>query len=289
MPRRLQMRIKCDFMDYHYWCKMDRKSIRKKTFSNRVWMRNIFRMASMCLYSLIIYMRILQDYEYRGYIFMGKSKNFFLCSLASLCALSLYAQDNDTLKSNNIARKQNTEVSTMPSTNQKLGFANHEVLKRQEILLVGLSVRTNNKQEVNKLDGKIFPLIRKYFHEAPVGKIPHRKTPGTTYCAYTDYESDEHGDYTYFIGEEVTSFDGNIPEGFQTLRIPAQTYAKFTTNSDPMPDVLLKAWKTIWSSSPSDLGGKRTYTTDFELYDERAADHQNIVLDLYIAINAKNL
>ncbi len=52
-----------------------------------------------------------------------------------------------------------------------------------------------------------------------------------------------------------------------------------------MPDVIVNAWKKIWEMSPKDLGGKRSYQTDFEIYDERAADHQNIVLDLYISIN----
>ncbi len=160
----------------------------------------------------------------------------------------------------------------------------HTILEKPEIYLVGICVRTNNKQEVNKMDGKIFPLVKKYFHEALAEEISNRKNPGTTFCAYTDYASDEHGDYTYFIGEEVTAFDESLPEGFQTLTIPAQTYAKFTTKPDPMPDVLLKVWNTVWNISTQDLGGKRTYVTDFELYDERAKDHQNTVLDLYIAI-----
>ena len=160
----------------------------------------------------------------------------------------------------------------------------HAVLKKPEIRFVGICVRTNNKQEVNKMDGKIFPLVEKYFHGALAEKILHRKNPGTTLCAYTDYESDEHGDYTYFIGEEVTFFDEKLPKDFQTLIIPSQTYARFTTDPAPMPDVLLNVWKKVWNSSPKDLGGKRTYVTDFELYDERAADHQKIVLDLYIAI-----
>ena len=40
--------------------------------------------------------------------------------------------------------------------------------------------------------------------------------------------------------------------------------------------------------SPRELGGKRKYETDFEIYDERATDHQNIVLDLYIGIQIDN-
>lgn len=161
------------------------------------------------------------------------------------------------------------------------------ILEKPEIRLVGISVRTNNKLEVNKMDGKIFPLVKKYFHEALAEKITRRKKPGTTFCAYTDYESDEHGDYTYFIGEEVSFFDEQLPEEFQTLTIPRQTYAMFTTEPAPMPDVLLNVWKKVWNASPQELGGKRTYVTDFELYDERAADHQNIVLDLCIAITPK--
>ncbi len=156
--------------------------------------------------------------------------------------------------------------------------------KRPEMRFVGMSVRTNNKQEAGKIDGKIFPLVQKYFHGALAEKIPHRKKPETTLCVYTDYESDEHGDYTYFIGEEVTRFDERLPEGFETVTIPAQTYAKFTTDPAPMPDVLLGVWKKVWSSTPKELGGKRTYAFDFEVYDERASDHSKIVLDLYIAI-----
>ena len=89
---------------------------------------------------------------------------------------------------------------------------------------------------------------------------------------------------TSFIGEEVTSLDNLMPAGFQRLLIPKQHYAIFTTKPEPMPDVLVTAWKEIWDKSPEELGGKRRYQTDFEVYDERASDHQNIVLDVYIGI-----
>ena len=119
-----------------------------------------------------------------------------------------------------------------------------------------------------------------------VEKISNRKRPGTTFCAYTDYETDHNGDYTYFIGEEVSSFNDLLPEGFQQLVIPKQQYAKFTTSPAPMPDVIVNAWKEIWEMSSKQLGGHRSYKTDFEIDDERATDHQNIVLDLYIGIKS---
>ena len=86
----------------------------------------------------------------------------------------------------------------------------------------------------------------------------------------------------------MSSYDACLPEGFQTLHIPRQHYAKFTTNPAPLPDVIVNAWKAIWEMSPRELGGKRKYETDFEIYDERATDHQNIVLDLYIGIQIDN-
>jgi predicted transcriptional regulator YdeE len=44
------------------------------------------------------------------------------------------------------------------------------------------------------------------------------------------------------------------------------------------------AWKEIWRMQEADLGGKRTYVADFEIYDERAKDYSNITLDIYIGV-----
>ena len=51
-----------------------------------------------------------------------------------------------------------------------------------------------------------------------------------------------------------------------------------------MPAVLIQAWQSIWNMSERDMGGKRTYRVDFEMYDERAQDPQNTVLDIFIGI-----
>lgn len=158
------------------------------------------------------------------------------------------------------------------------------IVEKEEIKIIGISVRTSNKQEMDKMRGKIFPCVKTYFHEKLFDKILHRKNPGTTFCAYTDYESDYHGDYTYFIGEEILWFPDVLPEGFKKLTVPKQQYAKFTAGPAPMPEVLTNAWQKIWTMSSKELGGERSYKTDFEIYDDRALDHEKIVLDLYIGI-----
>jgi predicted transcriptional regulator YdeE len=159
-------------------------------------------------------------------------------------------------------------------------------IRLPEIKLVGISVRTNNKTEIDPMAGKIFGCIQRYFHQELAKKITHRKKPGTTLCVYTDYESDHSGDYTYIIGEEVDSFE-SCPSDFVTHVIPAQDYIKFTNGPAPMPEVVREPWFKIWQMSDEDLGGKRLYKADFEVYDERASDHQNIVLDILIGIDPK--
>ncbi len=151
------------------------------------------------------------------------------------------------------------------------------------IKLVGITARTNNTFEMNPSTAKIGSTIQQYFQNALPAKIAHRQKPGVTYCVYTDYESDATGDYTYFIGEEVTSF-AEVSENLKQLNIANQKYIKFTTDSGSMPEVCIKAWQEIWAMSPETLGGKRSYIADFEIYDARASDLTQAVLDIYIGI-----
>ena len=51
-----------------------------------------------------------------------------------------------------------------------------------------------------------------------------------------------------------------------------------------MPGIVVEAWQKIWQMSDSELGGVRSYIADFEIYDERAFDPQNAVVDIYIGI-----
>lgn len=154
-----------------------------------------------------------------------------------------------------------------------------------EIKLVGITTRTNNKHlfESDPATNKVAQTVQKYFHGAMPNKIPQRKNPNVTYCVYTDYESDHHGDFTYFIGEEVDSFE-QLPEGFTALTIPSQTYVKFTNGPGPMPTVCIDMWQKIWKMDNAELGGIRGYRADFELYDERASDHNNVTLDIFIGV-----
>lgn len=151
------------------------------------------------------------------------------------------------------------------------------------IQLVGITARTNNAAEMNPDTAKIGATLQRYFQNNVAEKIEARKNPGTTFCVYTNYESDFNGDYTYFVGEAVTNLNALSPD-LETLLIPAQNYAKFTTDPGPMPAVCIDLWQNIWKMTASDLGGERSYIADFEVYDQRSHDPCNTVLDVYIGI-----
>lgn len=141
---------------------------------------------------------------------------------------------------------------------------NQSLVHENAISLVGVSVRTTNAREKSG-EGRIQSTLTKFFNERLFEKIPKRVDPGLTYCVYTQYEFDENGEYTYFVGERaepIASDDGSL----ETLIIPAQKYIKFDIGPGIMPNVCIQAWEKIWKMSPEELGGIRKYAADFEVY-----------------------
>jgi len=100
---------------------------------------------------------------------------------------------------------------------------------------------------------------------------------------YSDYASDENGEYNYLLGVPVNSVDA-LPAGLSFRRIPAGPYAVFTTPAGPLVEVLQSTWKQIWSASPSDMGGHRAFQADYEIYDQRAADPNHSQVEIHIGL-----
>ena len=130
---------------------------------------------------------------------------------------------------------------------------------------------------------KIGPLLARYQSENIAKQIPHKQHSGVTYSVYTNYNSNELGDYTYFVGEEV-SMTYDIPKSLTLLTIPASQYQKFTTEPGKMPGVVIEAWQQIWAMTREELGGVRNFVADFEIYDQKACDPSNAIVDIYIGI-----
>jgi predicted transcriptional regulator YdeE len=158
-----------------------------------------------------------------------------------------------------------------------------EIVDKPEMTIVGLKTRTSNVAEFDPKTARIGPILGEYFQENFPEKIENRKNPGVTLSIFTQYESDHQGEYMYYLGEEVSAAE-NLSSSLETMTIPAQKYVKFTTNSGAMPDIEISAWRKIWEMSSSDFDGQRSYIADFTVYDQRAQDLSNAVVDIYIGI-----
>lgn len=171
--------------------------------------------------------------------------------------------------------------------------------KRGRMILIGISIVTNNADEKNPETAKIGKTIGTFFGGNMAENINGCKNAGTAYGVYTNYGTNKaDGDYTYFIGKEVEREECSATElekksGLECLEIPSQTYAKFTTKSGAMPDICVNTWQEIWASTNEELceGGEefdkpkgRAFVADFDVYDERMADPKNSTMDVFIGI-----
>jgi predicted transcriptional regulator YdeE len=147
--------------------------------------------------------------------------------------------------------------------------------------VAGFSARTNNAKEASG-QGVIGKLLQDFYQKNLAAQIPNR-IGKDIFVVYSDYASDEKGDYTYLVGAPVSSV-GNLPPGMTYRTIVAGTYAVLTTDRGPVTEVVPAEWKKIWKMSREELGGKRTFLTDYEVYDRRADDPHNAQVEFHIGI-----
>jgi predicted transcriptional regulator YdeE len=154
------------------------------------------------------------------------------------------------------------------------------ITKNQDsFLVIGIEARTNNKKEAGP-DGVIPKFWDQFMKENLVAKIPH-KADDAIIAAYTEYESDMNGDYTFFIGAKVSEVN-IVPEGMVYKKVEAGNYKVATTEKGPVWEVVLKAWQNIWSLPASDAN--RNYLFDYEVYDQRVQDPSNGMVDIFIGV-----
>ena len=158
---------------------------------------------------------------------------------------------------------------------------NPKVVSQDGFTVIGITARTTNAKEMTP-DGVIGKQWMRIFQEGVLGKIPN-KADASIIAVYTDYASDHNGEYTYLLGARVTS-DAEVPEGMVAKKIPGGKFAVFTSDKGPAPQVVPATWMKINSLPQDAVGADRLYRADYEIYDERARDPQNLQVDVYVGI-----
>ena len=134
----------------------------------------------------------------------------------------------------------------------------YEIVELEERIAVGVSARTNN--QAPNMPIIIGGLWEQFFQKGIYNQIEH-KINGKTMGLYSNYENQMYGDYDITVCCEVSS-QNNQPEGTVMKMIPAGKYAKFIVRGS-MEKAVAEFWTELWN-----MGLKRTYTGDFEEYQE---------------------
>jgi predicted transcriptional regulator YdeE len=151
---------------------------------------------------------------------------------------------------------------------------------RQGFVVIGIQVRTANADESDPTSARIPGLWARWANVA--ADVPPR-TDEALYAVYTDYESDQHGAYTLTIGHAVSAEVATPPDMARVV-VPSGRYAVVTSRQGPMPAVVVEAWQRVWAAAEVELGGRRAFTVDYEVYDQRSRDPAQAEMEINLSV-----
>lgn len=146
----------------------------------------------------------------------------------------------------------------------------------QKFHVIGISMRTTNEQGQSSQD--IPALWNKFLSEAVAEKIPN-KISQDIICIYTDYEKDHTKPYTAILGCLVDNLD-SIPNEMIGKTIEKSSYVTYTAKGNLAEGIVYNEWMKIWNANL-----ERSFTSDFEIYGEKAQNPANAAVDIYIAVS----
>ena len=140
-----------------------------------------------------------------------------------------------------------------------------EIKLEKEKQILGIATQTNNQAEMAGV-GKISRLWEKFFKQGIGERLSAKSVEDRVFALYTDYESDENGEYTLLIGKLVEKMT-EAPVGLVLKTIPEARYVTYTSKKGPLAKVVPETWQQIWQDD--EVRHKRSYSGDYEVY-ERA-------------------
>jgi len=150
-----------------------------------------------------------------------------------------------------------------------------QTLRIDTFHIVGIEIRTTNVE--NKGADEIAAMWGRFLSEGLLQKIPN-KVDDTIYSLYTEYENDHTGAYTAVLGCKVANTD-TVPEDMVCKRIDGGNFAKLSAKGDLTQGLIANKWSEIW-----EMDLKRTYTSDYEVFGEKAGNPADAEVDFLIAV-----
>lgn len=157
----------------------------------------------------------------------------------------------------------------------------HEIVTLGPIKVVGPAIITSNEKEMTK-EGQMVELYEYFVHNNVSEWITNKKD-NSLVVLYTDYDSDESGEYVYAIGHQVLTDECH--DKLEFFETPSAKYLHFTSERGYLNDVLPSLWREIWRRTQSgELGAERAFTTDFEFHNYEDNKSADVVVDVFLSI-----
>jgi len=164
---------------------------------------------------------------------------------------------------------------------KKESTMNPTIANESGFTVIGIEARTSNAKEMTPA-GVIGKQWARFVKENLAARIPN-KSDSAILAVYTDYASDKDGAYAFILGTRATSAT-QVPKGMMARQVQPGRYAIFTSEKGPVAKILSETWQQTWSIPKSSPGGNRAYKTDYELYDERAANPENAQVEVHVGV-----
>ena len=140
----------------------------------------------------------------------------------------------------------------------------------KNLMISGLSITTNNNDEISEDKAKITQLWEDYASDNTYTKTFNKANNTSMYGVYSDYENDQNGNYRVTVGVEVIK-----PKG--AIIIENQKYLVFSKNGE-LPQIIIDTWQEIWEYFENNDEYQREFNVDFEKYSKENE------IEIYIAI-----
>ncbi|AEA42814.1 GyrI-like domain-containing protein [Fluviicola taffensis] len=151
------------------------------------------------------------------------------------------------------------------------------MIQQKGFKIIGISVETSNQG--GEASSAIGALWGQFISENLLSKIPNQ-LDSDILCIYTNYESDYTGKYTCFLGVKVSSLE-KIPEGLVGQEFEGGKFQPFLAQGE-FPQAIVDTWQSIWDQ---DKSLNRSYTYDYEVYDDKSRQGEESEAAIFIAIN----
>lgn len=177
-------------------------------------------------------------------------------------------------------KKLNTpDIPLTQSTSSFVSNQNEEVMKTTKIepfKVIGISKRTTNQGGEASKD--IPALWNRFMQENVSAQIPN-KVGAEMLALYCNYEGDHNAPYDVILGCKVSSTE-EVPAGMVAHTYEGGVCAEYTAKGDLMTTVV-DVWHQVWSGLDN-----RSYTTDFEVYGEKAANPKDGEASIFVSIDS---